>query len=131
MLIHELTPAECYDVLGRAAYGRLGCARYDQPYVVPFVFKLDQAGSCLYSISTVGQKIHWMRENPKVCVEVDEVGDQFHWTTFSRLGATKKSATCSTTKTCDGKRTSYSAIALRGGCRRWARWPPAKNTIHR
>ena len=45
MLIHELTPAECYDVLGRATYGRLGCARYDQPYVVPFVFQLDQGAT--------------------------------------------------------------------------------------
>ena len=86
MLIHELTPAECYEVLGRTTYGRLGCARYDQPYVVPFVFKLDQTTSCLYSISTVGQKIHWMRENSKVCVEVDEVVDQLHWTSVLALG---------------------------------------------
>ena len=86
MLIHELTPAECYDVIGRATYGRLGCARYDQPYVVPFVFQLDQPASCLFSISTVGQKIHWMRENPKVCVEVDEVVDQLHWTSVLALG---------------------------------------------
>lgn len=86
MLIHELTPAECYDVLGQATYGRLGCARYDQPYVVPFVFQLDRSAACLYSISTVGQKIHWMRENPKVCVEVDDVADQSHWTSVLALG---------------------------------------------
>jgi len=86
MLIHELTPVECRDVLGRATYGRLGCARGEQPYVVPFVFMLDASGSCLYSFSTLGQKIEWMRENPKVCVEVDEVVDQLNWTSVLALG---------------------------------------------
>lgn len=86
MLIHELTPAECREVLGRATYGRLGCSRHDQPYVVPFVFQFDPSGTCLYSISTVGQKIHWMRENPKVCVEVDEVVDQLRWMSVLAMG---------------------------------------------
>jgi uncharacterized protein len=86
MLIHELTPAECRSVLGRATYGRLACARGDQPYIVPFVFQLDQAGACMYSFSTVGQKIDWMRENPKVCVEVDEVVDQFNWLSVVAFG---------------------------------------------
>ena len=86
MLIHELTPAECREVLGRATYGRLGCARGEQPYVVPFVFQLDPSGACLYSFSTLGQKIDWMRGNPKVCVEVDEVVDQHNWTSVLALG---------------------------------------------
>lgn len=86
MLIHELTADECRTVLGRAAYGRLGCARGDQPYVVPFVFQLDPAGACAYSVSTVGQKIDWMRENPKVCIEVDEIVDQFNWTSVLAFG---------------------------------------------
>ena len=86
MLIHELTPDECRAVLSRAAYGRLGCARADQPYVVPFVFQLDPAGTCVYSFSTVGQKIHWMRENPKVCIEVDEMTDPFNWTSVIAFG---------------------------------------------
>ena len=86
MLIHELTPDECRAVLGRAAYGRLGCARGDQPYVVPFLFQLDEAGTCLYSFSTVGQKIDWMRENPKVCVEADEMIDQYNWTSVLAFG---------------------------------------------
>ena len=86
MLIHELTADECRAVLGRATYGRLGCARGDQPYVVPFIFHLHPAGTCVYSFSTLGQKIDWMRENPKVCVEVDEVADQLHWTSVLALG---------------------------------------------
>jgi nitroimidazol reductase NimA-like FMN-containing flavoprotein (pyridoxamine 5'-phosphate oxidase superfamily) len=86
MVIHELTPAECREVLRRASHGRLGCARADQPYVVPFSFFLAPAGDCLYSFSTLGQKIDWMRGNPRVCVEVDEIVDQLNWTTVLAFG---------------------------------------------
>ena len=78
MLIHELTQAECLEVLAHATVGRLACARQDQPYVVPISFYFDGTAG-LYSFSTEGQKIHWMRENPKVCLETDDVSDRFHW----------------------------------------------------
>ena len=86
MVIHELSPDECFDVLARATYGRLACSRADQPYVVPFFFYLDRLSDSLYSFSTVGQKIDWMRDNPKVCVEVDEAFDKNHWTTVVAFG---------------------------------------------
>ena len=86
MLIHEMTPDECRAVLGRATYGRLACSRSDQPYVIPFVFQLDPTGTCVYSFSTIGQKIRWMRENPKVCIEVDEMVDAFNWTSVVAFG---------------------------------------------
>jgi nitroimidazol reductase NimA-like FMN-containing flavoprotein (pyridoxamine 5'-phosphate oxidase superfamily) len=86
MLIHQLSTEQCHDVLSRNHLGRLACARADQPYIVPIFFDFDLANYCLYSFSTVGQKIEWMRENPKVCVEVDEIADQFHWTTVVVIG---------------------------------------------
>lgn len=86
MVIHELTPAECREVLERASHGRLSCARAGQPYIVPFFFYLDRDRDCLYSFSTLGQKIDWMRQNPKVCVEVDDIVDQLNWTTVLAFG---------------------------------------------
>ena len=86
MLIHELTRAQCLEVLMRVSVGRLACARHDQPYIVPVSFSFDPTDACLYSFSTVGQKIHWMRENPRVCVEVDEIDDHMHWTTVIVTG---------------------------------------------
>jgi nitroimidazol reductase NimA-like FMN-containing flavoprotein (pyridoxamine 5'-phosphate oxidase superfamily) len=86
MVIHELSEVECRSVLSRARYGRLACSREDQPYVVPFFFYLDPANDHLYSFSTVGQKIDWMRHNPKVCVEVDEIVDRLNWTTVLAFG---------------------------------------------
>ena len=86
MVIHELTAAQCREMLERARHGRLGCARDNQPYIVPIFFYPDPENSYLYSFSTVGQKITWMRDNPRVCVEVDEIIDQFHWTSVLVFG---------------------------------------------
>jgi len=79
MLIRELTDDECIEVLSRNHLGHLACARLDQPYVVPIHFSFDAAPRCVYAFSTVGQKVRWMRDNPKVCLEVAEVADKQHW----------------------------------------------------
>jgi uncharacterized protein len=84
MLIQELTREECLDLLDRAHLGRLACAHESQPYVVPIYFAYDN--DYLYSFSTVGQKIEWMRDNPKVCVETDEVTNSRQWLSVIVLG---------------------------------------------
>jgi hypothetical protein len=43
----------------------------DRPYVVP-VGIADEEND-IYVFSTTGQKIKWMRSNPQVCVQVDEI----------------------------------------------------------
>ncbi len=84
MLIHELSEDDCRGVLERGRLARLACSRHDQPYIIPVYVRYDDG--YLYSFSTVGQKIDWMRENPKVCVEVDDVTDHTHWTTAVVFG---------------------------------------------
>lgn len=86
MLIHDLTAEQCREVLARSNVGRLACARSDQPYIVPIFFSFDSNEDCLYSFSTLGQKVDWMRGNPKVCVEVDEISGQYQWTTVLVFG---------------------------------------------
>jgi nitroimidazol reductase NimA-like FMN-containing flavoprotein (pyridoxamine 5'-phosphate oxidase superfamily) len=81
-----LSADQCADVLNRTRLGHLACARLDQPYVVPVHFSFDAAHQCLYGFSGVGQKIEWMRENPKVCVEVEDIEDKNHWTTVLVFG---------------------------------------------
>jgi uncharacterized protein len=77
MLINNLSLQECRDLLGRVCFGRLACARENQPYIVPiyFAYEPDQ----LYGFSTMGRKIEWMRLNPSVCVQADEVLNQQNW----------------------------------------------------
>lgn len=84
--IRELSEAESAAVLGGSEFGRLACSRNDQPYIVPIHFSFAPERKCLYAFSAVGQKIDWMRENPKVCVEVEDVADKDHWTTVLIFG---------------------------------------------
>jgi uncharacterized protein len=84
MLINEMSEAECGAFLASASLGRLGCSLDDQPYVVPITFAFE--AGYLYVISTFGQKIKWMRANPKVCVEVSETGTHSEWTSVIANG---------------------------------------------
>jgi hypothetical protein len=51
---------------------------------VPVYFAYDNG--YLYSFSTVGQKIEWMRANPLVCVEADEVVSPEQWVSVIVFG---------------------------------------------
>jgi hypothetical protein len=70
MIINEISADDCRAVLERASVGRLGCALNNEPYVVPIYLAFES--DYIYVFSTFGKKIEWMRENPKVCVEVEE-----------------------------------------------------------
>jgi nitroimidazol reductase NimA-like FMN-containing flavoprotein (pyridoxamine 5'-phosphate oxidase superfamily) len=84
MVINEMTANECGALLARASLGRLGCSLDNQPYVVPirFAYEADD----IYALSTLGQKIEWMRANPKVCLEVDEIENQSQWMSVIATG---------------------------------------------
>jgi nitroimidazol reductase NimA-like FMN-containing flavoprotein (pyridoxamine 5'-phosphate oxidase superfamily) len=84
MFVQKLCREECLNFLKEIRFGRLGCVRDKQPYVVPIYFVSD--GKHIYGFTTLGQKIRWMRENPVVCVEADQVIDQLHWTSVVVLG---------------------------------------------
>ena len=77
MTINEMTQEECSAFLDRVSFGRLGCSLNDQPYVVPFFVVFDTG--YLYALSTRGRKIEWMRKNPKVCVQMDEIQSEARW----------------------------------------------------
>jgi nitroimidazol reductase NimA-like FMN-containing flavoprotein (pyridoxamine 5'-phosphate oxidase superfamily) len=84
MLIKELTDKECHEFLAKASIARLGCALDDQPYVVPICIAYEP--ECIYFFSTFGKKIKWMRGNPKVCVEVDELKGRSDWVSIIANG---------------------------------------------
>ena len=92
MLIHELDADTCAEFLSRNYLGRLACALFNQPYIVPIHFSFDADRTCLYAFSVVGQKIQWMRKNPKVCLEVEEIVDKDNWTTVLVFGRYRRNA---------------------------------------
>src|SRR6187397_1107141 len=86
MLVHNLTQAECREVLTRVSHGRLACVSGHQPYIVPVAIYLDPDEDFVYGFSTLGQKIRWMRANPRVCIEVEEIVSRTQWTTVVAFG---------------------------------------------
>lgn len=84
MMVQEMTSSECFALLRQSGFGRLGCARSDQPYVVPIYFAADK--DHIYGFSMLGKKIQWMRGNPLVCVEVDEIIGPAQWCSVVAIG---------------------------------------------
>lgn len=77
MIITEMDRSQCMALLEESRHGRLACARDGQPYLIPITYAAD--GDYIYSFSLTGRKIEWMRENPKVCLQVDEYADGREW----------------------------------------------------
>jgi nitroimidazol reductase NimA-like FMN-containing flavoprotein (pyridoxamine 5'-phosphate oxidase superfamily) len=84
MLIQSMTELASTELLARATLGRVACAHEGQPYITPMSVTHD--ANWLYGFSTIGQKITWMRANPHVCVEVDEVVSRLDWATVIVMG---------------------------------------------
>jgi nitroimidazol reductase NimA-like FMN-containing flavoprotein (pyridoxamine 5'-phosphate oxidase superfamily) len=77
MRIITMSQQECSELMKRVTLGRLACSLDNQPYIVPVAF--SYAPSSIYMFSTVGKKIKWMRQNPKVCLQADEIGNRSNW----------------------------------------------------
>ena len=84
MVITQMTEEECRAFLASSSLGRLGCSLDNQPYVVPIYFAYEP--DSIYVLSTLGQKNEWMRANPKVCLEVDEIRNQSEWISVIAIG---------------------------------------------
>lgn len=76
-MLGTLNKKQIVDLLNRQNLGRLGCHVDGETYIVPvnFVYKDD----VIYAHSGFGKKIEMMRKNAKVCFQVDEIKDNFEW----------------------------------------------------
>ncbi|QVL34037.1 pyridoxamine 5'-phosphate oxidase family protein [Telmatocola sphagniphila] len=86
MKIRELSREECLQMLARTRLARLACLQADQPYVVPVYLAFDGLSDSLCGFTIPGQKLEWLRENPKVCVEVEKITSYDQWITVIVFG---------------------------------------------
>ena len=75
----ELSAEEIEDVLKNQLLGRIGCHVNDMTYIVPICYAYD--GECVYARTYEGMKIKMMRENPKVCFQVEYIESMVNWKT--------------------------------------------------
>ncbi|HET7352435.1 MAG TPA: pyridoxamine 5'-phosphate oxidase family protein [Gaiellaceae bacterium] len=66
----ELSRVEIDEFLRGQRIARLGCNAGDQTYVVPLIYAYENGA--IVAVTTEGRKTEMLRENPRVCVEVDE-----------------------------------------------------------
>ncbi len=75
--ILELQETEMEDVLRRVGYGHFGCSQDDQPYVVPINYVYEQGE--IYIYTTAGMKSEIVKQNPLVCLQVEEYREDGGW----------------------------------------------------
>ena len=83
-MMKMLTDEECRKLFQLAKVARLGCIVSGEPYVVPINCHLE--GDNLYSHSLPGLKISSLRENPRACVQIDEIESDLHWRSAIAFG---------------------------------------------
>ena len=84
MHIEELTSKASFDFLAANRLGRLACSNQSQPYITPIHYAYHD--DWIYSFSTIGQKVEWLRANPLACVQVDLIESPQQWTSVVVLG---------------------------------------------
>jgi len=84
-MIEELSDAEIDEVLRRQRIGRIGSTSVGHVQITPIIYGYD--GTSVYGHSRFGRKIQYMRGNPEVCFEVEEVVDPTSWRVIVLRGA--------------------------------------------
>jgi nitroimidazol reductase NimA-like FMN-containing flavoprotein (pyridoxamine 5'-phosphate oxidase superfamily) len=83
-MISQLGERESRELLGLQRLGRLGCCLENEAYVVPVNYLLDD--DCIYIHSLPGRKITLLRANPRACLQVDDIEDDYNWRSVVATG---------------------------------------------
>lgn len=68
--MRSLSRDEIDEFLRSQRIARLGCHADGETYVVPIIYAYESAA--VVTVTTEGRKVAMLRENPRVCVEMDE-----------------------------------------------------------
>lgn len=83
-MMKMLSEDEARKLFQFARVARLGCIVNGEPYVVPINCHLED--DYLYSHSLPGRKISGLRENPRACIQVDEIESDLRWRSAIAFG---------------------------------------------
>jgi len=83
-VIIKLADQEARSIIERGRVGRLACVFNGEPYVVPVNYVFDRDN--IYIHSRPGRKVDALRANPRACLLVDEIQDEFNWRSALAFG---------------------------------------------
>jgi uncharacterized protein len=83
-MLYRLSEEESYALLCSKQIARLGCVVGVGPYVVPLNYIFDDQSVLSHSLP--GRKLTAMRQNPRVCVQVDDIKDPCSWKSVIAYG---------------------------------------------
>lgn len=83
-MMGDLDARDIDEVLRSESLGRIGCIANGWPYIVPVYYVYD--GEFAYAHSQDGLKLRAMRENPLVCLEVEQMRSMTSWRTVIARG---------------------------------------------
>ncbi len=83
-MIGSLNKYQIDNFLRSEVIGRIGCSSKGKTYVVPITYVYD--GKNIYAHTREGLKVHMMRQNPKVCFEVDRIENMANWQSVIIMG---------------------------------------------
>lgn len=76
-MLGNLPSLQIEEVLKSQLVGRIGCSLNGETYIVPISYAYD--GTYIYCHTSEGKKTAIMRQNPRVCFQVDEMRDMANW----------------------------------------------------
>jgi nitroimidazol reductase NimA-like FMN-containing flavoprotein (pyridoxamine 5'-phosphate oxidase superfamily) len=83
-MMKTISDQEARELFQHSRVARLGCVVNGEPYVVPINCQL--LDDYLYSHSLPGLKISALRENPRACIQVDEIESDLRWRSAIAFG---------------------------------------------
>lgn len=86
--VEDMRREEIEALLHEVGYGHLGASADGQPYVVPVHYAFDKPD--IYVYTTEGKKVEIIRENPKICLQLEHVKDNENWRSVVVLGTAEQ-----------------------------------------
>jgi nitroimidazol reductase NimA-like FMN-containing flavoprotein (pyridoxamine 5'-phosphate oxidase superfamily) len=85
MVVHELSDADCREVVSSTETARLACAHGEQLHVVPISITYDGESHSLFTFSALGKKVQWMRAKWWLPSAAKVTGDEPDHVVFYRI----------------------------------------------
>lgn len=83
-MLTRFNEEQALKLLARERIGRLGCITEEGPYIVPISYYFEEG--CVYSHSLPGMKISALRDDPRACLQIDEIESDVRWRSVLAFG---------------------------------------------